>query len=73
MNDEICEQQEEEEKQKKDKEEARRIQEEAEREEEVITPCNLHDVLTGVNSTPTELMEGDDDGEEHSPLRSAQV
>ena len=69
-NNKIRKQQEEEEKQKKDEEEACRIQEEAEKEkEEAITPKNLHDVLNGADSTPTETMVADDDGEDRSPLK----
>jgi hypothetical protein len=34
-----------------------------------MTPHNLHDVLNGVKSTPTETMVVDDDREERSPLK----
>jgi hypothetical protein len=69
-NNKIQKQQEEEEKQKKDKEEAHRIQEKAAKEkEEAITPQNLHDILNSVDSTQTETMVADNNGEEGSPLK----
>jgi hypothetical protein len=43
---------------------------EAEKEKEkAITPQNLHDVLNGVESTPTETTVAANDGEECSPLK----
>ncbi len=68
-NDEICKQQEEEKKQSKDEEKAHRIQEEAEKEDEFITPRNLHDVMNGLDYSPPEAMEEDDKGDECSPLK----
>jgi hypothetical protein len=68
MHNEIRKQQEEAEN-KKDEEQARKIQEKAEREEEVMNPHNLHNVLNGVKSTQMETMVVDDKWEEHSPLK----
>ncbi len=57
-------------KRKKEAEGARRIREEAEKEkEEAITPCNLHDILNGADSTQMETRTVDDDGEEQSPIK----
>jgi hypothetical protein len=68
-NDKICKQQEEEEKQRKYKKEARRIQEEAEKEDETITPRNLHDVMNGLDYSLPKAMEENDEGDERSPLK----
>jgi hypothetical protein len=70
-NDKIRKQQEEEITQKKDNEEARRIQEEAEKEAEVPISYNIHGIMNGIDSTPTEAMEEDayNNKEECSPLK----